>query len=839
MKGAFANDAHVEATECAVTQDRCTDAVTRAERSFAELLAGVLNVERLSVESHFFDDLGADSLLMAKFCARVRKRKDLPSVSMKDIYRHPTLRSLSAAFADVMAGAEASAPALGVLTLPPPTPTSAREHVVCGALQALFYLGFSYLGVLAAIEGYQWLVADAAGLDKVLRLVALGSVAFVVMCAVPIAAKWLLLGRWKPGQVRLWSLDYVRFWIVKTLIRSNPAPYLLVGSPLYGLYLRALGAKVGPGVVILSRRIPVCTDLLTIGAGTVLRREASFHCYRAQSGRLELGPVTIGRDAYVGEMSVLDINTSMGDGAQLGHASALHSGQAIPAGERWHGSPAVRTTTDFVRVAPAQCGRIRRAVAGAFTLSGILLVLAPLLEWGLGLLFAQVSSLVEMLDPSVKAGGALTAWGLVLEALAFSSVLFFGATLTGLLAVGIVPRALSVFVKPDTVYPLYGFRYMAYKTIAGLSRMRFFPLLFGDSSYIVSFLKWAGWRLTPVVQTGSNFGCEVMATNPFLTSVGTGTMIADGLNVFNEDVSSTSFRLSRAAIGPRNFVGNYVSYPSGGRTGENCLLGTKVMIPIDGPLREGVGLLGSPVFEIPRAVERDSRFDHLRSGEALRRGLAAKNRFNLRTIGLFLSTRWLGVFLIVLIDLAALERFYEVWAHALMAALLALSAVVAAIYYALVERCLEALGPPPPAICSIYDPRFWWVERVWKLHPIHFLHLFDGTPFKSMLWRLIGVRLGKRVFDDGVFISEPTLTVIGDECVLNPQSIIQCDSQEDGTYKSGRATIGAGGTIGVGAFVHYDVTMGDGSVLAPDSFLMKGEDVPAHARWGGNPAREM
>ena len=108
-----------------------------------------------------------------------------------------------------------------------------------------------------------------------------------------------------------------------------------------------------------------------------------------------------------------------------------------------------------------------------------------------------------------------------------------------------------------------------------------------------------------------------------------------------------------------------------------------------------------------------------------------------------------------------------------------------------------------------------------------------------MLWRLIGVRFGKRVFDDGVFISEPTLTVIGDECVLNQQSIIQCDSQEDGTYKSGRATIGAGCTIGVGAFVHYDVTMGNDAVLAADSFLMKGEDVPRGARWGGNPAREM
>jgi hypothetical protein len=30
--------------------------------------------------------------------------------------------------------------------------------------------------------------------------------------------------------------------------------------------------------------------------------------------------------------------------------------------------------------------------------------------------------------------------------------------------------------------------------------------------------------------------------------------------------------------------------------------------------------------------------------------------------------------------------------------------------------------------------------------------------------------------------------------------------------------------------------MGDGAELAADSFLMKGEAVPAHARWGGNPA---
>jgi non-ribosomal peptide synthetase-like protein len=309
--------------------------------------------------------------------------------------------------------------------------------------------------------------------------------------------------------------------------------------------------------------------------------------------------------------------------------------------------------------------------------------------------------------------------------------------------------------------------------------------------------------------------------------------------MITDEVSSTSFRVSRAAIGPDNFVGNYVDYPPGGRTGANCLLAIKAMVPLDGKIREGVGLLGSPPFEIPRSVERDSRYDHLRTGEALRRGLAAKNRFNLRTIGIFLLTRWLGVFLVAVIDLAAFKIVGDASAHAIMAVLLALSVVVAAVYYASVERCVEALGPQPPPICSIYDPAFWWVERVWKLHPVAFFHIFDGTPFKNVLWRLTGVRIGRRVFDDGVYISEPTLTAVGDECVLNNQSKIQCESQEDGTYKSGRSTLGAGCTIGVGAFVLYGVTMGDGSVLAADSFLMKGEEVPAHARWGGNPAREI
>src|SRR5438105_731218 len=382
--------------ESTLIEDQCTAATTGVESIFAEVLADVLRIERVSVDSHFFDELGADSLVMAHFCARVRKRGNLPSVSMKDIYRHPTIRSLAAALTEVApTSAKPSVPAPIVAA----TPTSTQEYVLCGVLQLLFFLGYSYVGVLAAAEGYEWVSAGSHGVDIYVRLVLCSVAGLLVVCLLPILVKWMLIGRWKPGQIRIWSLAYLRFWIVKTLVQSNPWALLFTGSPLYVLYLRALGAKIGPGVAIFSRRTPICTDLLTIGAGTVIRKESFFLCYRAQAGRIETGTVTLGRDVFIGEKAVLDVNTSMGDGAQLGHTSALHSGQAVPDGERWHGSPAQRTEVNYLRVAPARCGTLRRASFCAFTLLVICLLYLPLMQGCLALLLAVSPSLATVLDP--------------------------------------------------------------------------------------------------------------------------------------------------------------------------------------------------------------------------------------------------------------------------------------------------------------------------------------------------------------------------------------------------------------------------------------------------------
>jgi non-ribosomal peptide synthetase-like protein len=197
----------------------------------------------------------------------------------------------------------------------------------------------------------------------------------------------------------------------------------------------------------------------------------------------------------------------------------------------------------------------------------------------------------------------------------------------------------------------------------------------------------------------------------------------------------------------------------------------------------------------------------------------------------------LHTFALTLFGLAAID-FYDVFGAVTITADLTLSLVFSVAYFVLVERALMGFRTLRPQYCSIYEPYYWWHERLWKvLDP--YLAAFNGTPFKNVIWRLLGVRIGSRVFDDGASFTERTLTIIGNDCTLNVGSHIQCHSLEDGTFKSDYTTIGAGCTLGVLAFIHYGVKMGDGAVLAADSFLMKGEEIPPHACWGGNPARAL
>jgi hypothetical protein len=158
--------------------------VTSGEGILAEILADVMKAEQVAFDSHFFDDLGADSLLMAKFCARVRKRKDLPPVSIQDIYAHPTIRTLAESLGIAEAEAEVNLDAIPTLIQPrdpilarPAAPASTRQYLTCGALQLLFFLGYAWAAALVGAWAYEWISA-AKGYEEIyLRSVVFGGAA--------------------------------------------------------------------------------------------------------------------------------------------------------------------------------------------------------------------------------------------------------------------------------------------------------------------------------------------------------------------------------------------------------------------------------------------------------------------------------------------------------------------------------------------------------------------------------------------------------------------------------------------------------------------------------------
>ena len=319
--------------------------------------------------------------------------------------------------------------------------------------------------------------------------------------------------------------------------------------------------------------------------------------YRAQSNFIHIGPVEIGSNAFVGEASVIDIDTVMGDDTQLGHASSLQSGQRVPDGKRYHGSPAVETTSDYC---PIESRDVRRASAARSTrrsnsrpcswsrcrcrssaiICGISIRPPPARAW-------------PPAPPRCRCSASRRRW-------------FFGAH--GVRARRDLRDPAPVHAVPEARRDLSDLRLPLPAAEHHPARQQLAVLLRAVRRHLrssCSYMRYVGWNLNKVEQTGSNMGTNQRHDNPFLCNIGSGTMVSDGLSMINMHMSATSFRLAESKIGENNYLGNDIFYPPNGRTGANVLLGTKTMIPIDGPVRENVGLLGSPAFEIPRMVDRD------------------------------------------------------------------------------------------------------------------------------------------------------------------------------------------------------------------------------------------
>ncbi|MCX4683581.1 amino acid adenylation domain-containing protein [Kitasatospora purpeofusca] len=198
-----------------------------------------------------------------------------------------------------------------------------------GALGALTLAALSWLAVA-------WSPLAAALLSGPV-LLASGTVA----CAVAVAAKWVLVGRFRAVEHPLWSGFVWRNELADTFVEVLAVPWLVgavPGTPVLNLWLRALGAKVGHGVWCESYWLPEA-DLVTLGDGVSINRGCVVQTHLFHDRIMRMDTVVLREGATLGPGGIVLPGSTVGARSTLGPASLVMRAESVPADSRWLGNP--------------------------------------------------------------------------------------------------------------------------------------------------------------------------------------------------------------------------------------------------------------------------------------------------------------------------------------------------------------------------------------------------------------------------------------------------------------------------------------------------------------------
>jgi non-ribosomal peptide synthetase-like protein len=140
-----------------------------------------------------------------------------------------------------------------------------------------------------------------------------------------------------------------------------------------------------------------------------------------------------------------------------------------------------------------------------------------------------------------------------------------------------------------------------------------------------------------------------------------------------------------------------------------------------------------------------------------------------------------------------------------------------------------------------------WTWQVWRTEAITSMYesltvpfLFEyikGTPFLPLFFRLMGVKMGERVYMDSTDITEFDLVSMGDYCAINLDGGPQTHLFEDRVMKMGAVYIGAYSNIGARSVILYDTDIEENCSISALSLVMKGEKLPSKTFWSGIPIK--
>jgi non-ribosomal peptide synthetase-like protein len=810
---------------------------TEMEERIAEIWQKLFGPMAVGVQDDFFLDLGGHSLLAARMVSELRKTLGLEHVSVLDVYKHPTVEALAAELGQRLRATELqSIPIMGRTpsdTEGPRHSTLDTRHFLCGTAQLfslIFVLSFFALQWLAPYLTYT-LVMDSLmqketpsqAYDVVVSLIAaLASliVLYPLMLLVPICVKWVVIGRYKPGEYPLWGTYFFRWWFVTSLEAAVPVGYL-AGTPLLNIYFRAMGAKIGRNVHLDSDNFAIY-DLVSIGEGSSINVDSQLLGYTVEDGLLKIGHIKIGKNCFVGARSALGLNTTMEDCAALEDLSLLPRDNIIPAGETWLGSPASKLENPKLEL-EARTSNLepRTSTVWLGALHAIGLLIFPVLV--VCALFPGIIAMNQLnyLDPYY--------WYLCLAPLVAVSFIVLLC-----LEIAALKWLLLGRIKPGRyrVRSFFYFRKWFVDQTLDVSLDVIGPLY--ASVYLTPWYKLLGARL--------GRGAEVSTASfisPDLLSIGEESFIADSVSLGAGRVRDGWLTIGNNHIGKRSFIGNSALLPPNTTIGDSVLIGC-LSVPPANPtdaLRYDSAWMGSPPIFLPQrqksaAFPEETTFN---PPTKLRVQRAVIEFIRVITP----ATCFIALISVLFSAILLLQDYFTLFETLLLFPLLYLGCGLAAVTFTIAAKWL---------VIRRYRPgeRPLWSTFIWRNELINALHehlaepflvgALSGTPFICWYFRLLGARIGRRVYMETSDLSEFDLVTVGDETALNADCTIQTHLFEDRVMKMSTVEIGTGCSVGAGTLVLYDTRMENAARLGNLSLLLKGEVLPAGSRWEGIPA---
>jgi non-ribosomal peptide synthetase-like protein len=799
-----------------------------AEQKIADTWQKLFQVKSISCDADFFLDLGGYSLLAAQMVSRLRSEHGW-EVAIRDVYRHATVQKLAAHLARNTAAA--TPPASGE-SAGEPRRRSSREvfesgprftRWTCYTLQALVLcvsygvaslplLGLIFL-VLGLIQGSVSLPVSVAVLAAMLFLTT------PVKIVLSIAAKWLVIGRYRAGSYPVWSFYYFRWWL-GTRIQAWSGISGYPGTPIMSLYYWLMGAKVGKNCLIAT---PSCAifDLVSIGDDTSIGAQTQLLGYKVEDGLLVIGSVEIGSRCFIGTHSALGVNTKMEDDSYLDDLSLLPDGAVLKSGEARRGSPAEPAEVRLPAIDERVATRRHPFLFGLahYLASSVIGVL---------MLLTVVPSLAMIVGAYFLFGLGWAAAAVVLS-IPVSIVSFC------LIVAGI--KALVMRRSEPGVYPVeswfYLRRWAADVLLAASGRIM---STMYTTIYLPPWLRLLGAKIGRRAEIST-----VTLLTPDMVNIGDESFFADGSMVGGRRLFRGHVQLELNRIGRRSFVGNNALLPVGASLGDNCLLGVLSTPPgaVGSQTPDGTEWLGSPPFRLPYR-QKVGGFDVSETFEPTLKLYVLRCLIDAVRILLPIFIGLTGFAAYVACVVAAFVCL-PVWAIFLTVPLAATGiALGAALSVVVLKKVL--MGTFRPVIKPLWSVYVWLNEAlngVYEAVGAPLMAPMMGTPFYSWYLRLMGCKIGEHCFLETSLFSEFDLVEIGDYAALNAGVVIQNHLFEDRIMKSSYLKIGDECSVGNMSVVLYDSEMKRGSSIGPLSLLMKGETLPENTRWLGIPTRQV